>query len=186
MSNSLRIDMIVFTLSIVKHTNQVWNVYIYIYIYRSLNWSWTLNLSLKVKYKRSYYHYLVHLFYIVFYAHSFGNFHTCGNILLKITIYSIINCFASPPCKIVLRSAKCIYGKWHTWFESYRTCINIKVTNKTKTNVLLSISSEYKSHAICVLGRICTLFWMHCKMTLCHILKVTSNSSFEVFISSTW
>lgn len=65
---------------------------------------------------------------LVLYAHSFGN------ILLRITIYSIMNCFASPPCKMVLRSAKCIYGKWHTWFESYRTCINIKVTNKTKTN----------------------------------------------------
>lgn len=45
---------------------------------------------------------------LVLYAHSFGN------ILLRITIYSLMNCFASPPCKMVLRSAKCIYGKWHT------------------------------------------------------------------------
>lgn len=151
--------------------NQIWNV---------KDTKLIMNVKLIVKRLKLHKELLPLLSSLVLYAHSFGN------ILLRITIYSLMNCFASPPCKMVLRSPKCIYGKLHKWFKGYRTCINIKVTNKTKQIMMLPIWSEFKGHAICVLRCICTLFWMHCKMTLCHILKVTSNSSFKVFISSAW
>lgn len=99
--------------------NQIWNV---------KDTKLIMNVKLILKRFKLYKKLLPLLSSLVLYAHSFGN------ILLRITIYSLMNCFASPPCKMVLRSPKCIYGKWHKWFESYRTCINIKVTNKTKTN----------------------------------------------------
>lgn len=97
--------------------NQIWNV---------KDTKLIMNVKLIVKRLKLHKKLLPLLSSLVLYAHSFGN------ILLRITIYSIMNCFASPPCKMVLRSPKCIYGKLHKWFKSYRTCINIKVTNKTK------------------------------------------------------
>lgn len=65
-----------------------------------------------------------------------------------------MNCFASPPCKM----PNVYTGNGIHDLRVIALALTLKLQIKQKQIMMLSIWSEYKSHAIYVLRCICTLF----------------------------